>query len=117
MNEIKVGDRIRFTPGSGRNWWHVKARDERYIVAVQQAPFKPKGELLYTVVDLVGWQNKRRNGAGHGVVRSSLNTLGGGYDVGDNGERCDEILTGLRSGEYELSHRRVMSVWDVEVAA
>lgn len=112
---VQVGDRIRFSPGGhGNRWWTVRARDERFIVATMQAPFAPKGDLWYTVVDLTGWQEKRYNGAGNGVVRSSLNTLGGGWDIGPNGEGCDGIIPALRSGEWELSHRRVMNVWSVE---
>lgn len=116
--EIKVGDRIRFTPhlGSGRRWWLVRDRDERFIVATQQAPFQPKGDLRYTVVDLTGWQNKRYNGAGNGIVRSSVNTLGGGWDLGPNGEGAEEIISALHSGKWELSHRRVASVWSIERA-
>lgn len=110
--EIRVGDKIRFHPRGGRRWWAVRARDDRFIVATAQAPFQSKGELWYTVVDLTGWQNKRYNGAGNGIVRSSLNTLGGGWDTSDDG--LAEIIPALRSGEWELSHRRVVSVWSIE---
>jgi hypothetical protein len=110
----RIGDKIRFHPHGGGRWWTIRARDERFIVATTQAPFKPKGELWYTVVDLTGWQSKRYNGAGNSIVRSSLNTLGGGWDVGPNGEGCEAILDGLRSGEWELSHRRVVNVWSME---
>lgn len=119
MPEIQVGDKLRFTPCGRELWpWVVRGCDRRFIVATTQCPFKPKGTLLYTVVDLTGWQDKRYNGAGHGVVRSSLDTIGGGWGTGlfDDAE-CDEILAGLVSGEWDLSHRRVMSVWDIEVVA
>lgn len=109
---VRIGDKIRFDPRGGRRWWTVRDRDDRFIVATAQAPFHPKGELWYTVVDLTGWQNKRYNGAGNGVVRSSLNTLGGGWDTDD--ESLAEIIPALHSGEWELSHRRVVSVWSIE---
>ena len=109
---IRVGDKIRFDPNGGRRWWTVRDRDERFIVATAQAPFQPKGELWYTVVDLTGWQEKRYNGAGNGIVRSSLNTLGGGWDCDDEG--IAEIIPALRSGSWELSHRRVANVWSIE---
>lgn len=113
---IHVGSRIRLVPDTNRRrWWTVRARDERFIVATTQAPFEVKGTLWYTVVDTTGWQQKRYNGAGNGIVRSSLNTLGGGWDIGPNGEGCDEVLSALRSGEWELSHRRVVNVWQIEV--
>jgi len=115
FDDIAVGDKIRFTPcASGKRYWTVRARDERFIVATMQAPFRPKGDLWYTVVDLTGWQDKRYNGAGNGVVRSSLNTLGGGWDLGPEGEGCQEVLGALQSGEWELSHRRVVNVDTIE---
>ena len=109
-DDIAVGERIRFTPNHGRQWWTVRDRDERYIVATAHAPFQPKGTLQYTVVDLTGWQDRRYNGAGNGIVRSSLNTLGGGWNIGADGTGAGEILPALHSGERELSHRRVVNV-------
>jgi hypothetical protein len=116
--QFKPGDRIRFTPSgsSGNRWWTVLDADRRFVVATQQAPFKPKGEIWYTVVDLTGWQEKRYNGAGNGIVRSSLNTLGGGWDC-ETDEGIAAIIPALHSGEWELSHRRVASVWSIEVAS
>lgn len=114
--ELAVGDRFRLVPQPGNRWWTIRARDERFIVATQQAPFQPKGDLQYTVVDLTGWQDKTYNGAGNGIVRSSLNTLGGGYDVGTSGEHCDQLLADLRSGRWELSHRRLLDVHDIETS-
>ena len=115
LDTVRVGDRVRFAPGGHANrWWTVRARDERFIVATMQAPFQPKGTLWYTVVDLIGWQVKQGHGAGNGVVRSSLNTLGGGWDLGPNGEGCAQIIDGLRSGHWELSHRRVINVSSIE---
>lgn len=111
--KIKVGDKVKFFPGGDKQWWTVRDCDNRYIVATLQAPFKPKGTLWYTVVDLVGWQNKKYNGAGNGVVRSSLNTLGGGWDLSDAG--IAEIIPLLHSGRWELSNRRVASVKSIEV--
>lgn len=114
---LRVGDKIAFTPEAGARWpWTVRARDERFIVATSPAPFKPKGTLMYTVVDRTGWQKMSRNGHGHGVVRSSLDILGGGWGDGSYDDAaCAEILSVLRSGEWGLSHRRVLSVWGVEV--
>lgn len=113
---IEIGQRIRFEPQNDAVWWTVRAADERFVIATRQAPFKPKGDLWYTVVDRTGWQAKRYNGAGEGVVRSSLNTLGGGWDIGPDGEGCQEALVALQSGQFELSNRRVMDVRGIEVA-
>lgn len=112
FGELNVGDRIRFMPQRGNRWWTIRARDGRFIVATQQAPFEPRGILRYTVVDLTGWTSKY-NGVGPGKVRSSLNTLGGGAgDVADisTDEGCQAILAALQSGEWELSRRRVVRV-------
>lgn len=105
----KVGDQVQFAPHQPSWWWTVRARDERFIVATHQAPFHPAGTLVYTVVDLTGWQ-RTYNGVGPGVVRSSLNTLGGGLGLGPNGEGCVDALAGLVSGEWTLSVRRVAPV-------
>lgn len=111
--DIKIGDRIRFLPQGGNRWWTVGARDERFIIASQQAPFEPKGTLQYTVVDLTGW-TFTYNGVGPGIVRSSINLIGGGYDLDETGW-ADQMLAELQSGELELSHRRVMRVDRIEV--
>ena len=65
---VLPGDRVRFAqPGSeSRWWWNVRAIDKRYAILTRQAPFRPRGESLYTIVDvergvrgpcdlLVGW--------------------------------------------------------------
>lgn len=116
--DIKVGDKIRFSDHKERKrWWKVMDRDDRYIVAITQAPFMPKGDHWYTVVDLTGWANKHYNYAGNGPIRSSLNTLGGGWDIGPNGEGTELIIPALRSNEWEISNRRVLDVRGVEIKA
>lgn len=115
LSGVAVGDRIRFTPGAQRVWWTVRARDDRFIVATSPVPFQPKGSLYYTVVDLTGWLKKKYNGCGNGVVRSSLNTLGGSWDLGEEGKGADAVIRGLRSGGWELSYRRVADVRSVIV--
>lgn len=113
--KVAVGDKIRFDPNYGTGWWDVRDRDERYIVATRQRRFQPKGNLEYTVVDLTGWQDYQYNGAGPGVVRSSLNTLGGGWDIDPDGKGAEEIIPSLRDDHWELSHRRIVSVAAIEV--
>ena len=110
---LRVGDRIRLTPGSdGKRAWTVRARDERYIVATRIEGFG-RG-IAYTCIDTGDWLDRHYNGQGIRVVRSSLDTLGGGWDLGPNGEGCDDVLQGLRSGQWELSRRRVIDVRGIE---
>lgn len=114
ITDVAIGDQIRFTPDSRpRAWWTVIDRNPEHIVAVRQAPFEPKGTLEYTVT---GHMNGQRNGAGPGLVRSSLNTLGGGWDLSnrDGGAGPEGILAALESGKYELSMRRVVDVQTIE---
>jgi len=108
---VKVGDRIRPVPGDGRTWWLVEARSDRYIIATQQRPFHPKGERQYTVIDTTGWTHAY-NGVNPGVVRSSVNSIGGGHDVDPEGIR--RMLAELESGDLKISHRRVMAVSSIE---
>lgn len=116
-SEISVGDRIVITPRGRELWpWLVRARNERFIVATTQYPFKPKGTLLYTVIDLTGWAKKQYNSVGPGVVRSSLDIIGGGWGDGSYGNAAvKEILDVLVKGEFDLSHRRVLSVHEIEL--
>lgn len=109
---VDVGKRIRFVPESGNRWWTVWASDERYIIATRKAPFSE--ELVYTVVDLTGWTSTY-NGVGPGPVRSSVNSLGGGYDLGPDGEGCAQMLAELNDNTIDLSWRRVVGVTQIEV--
>lgn len=116
LASLQPGARVRFRPSgvSGNRWWLVRVRNERYILATQQEPFAKKGQLIYTIID-TAW-DITYNGVRPGVARSSLNTLGGGWDCTTD-EQCQEALDALESGEFEFSHRRVLGVWDVEIAA
>lgn len=115
---VKVGDKIQFTPrGSGQRWWLVRARDERWIIATQQVPFKPKGTLQYTVVDLTGWTHYC-NGVQPGPARSSINVTGGGWGDGTYSDAdIADMLSALQDPDqpWELSTRRVVAVWAIEV--
>lgn len=107
---MAVGDRIKFVPQNSTRWWTIRARDEQFIIATQQAPFEPRGELQYTVVDLTGWTYKY-NGVGPGVVRSSLDAMGGGWPYDDFDEASlTAALADLQAERWSLSRRRVMGV-------
>lgn len=111
--DLAIGQRIRFRPHASNRWWTIRALDDRYVVATQVAPFT-SNDLQYTIVDLTGWDHTY-NGVGPGVVRSSLNTLGGGYDVGPDGKNCQQLLDDLVAGTHQFSPRRVMAVNAIEV--
>ncbi|KZE41368.1 hypothetical protein [Microbacterium sp. T32] len=115
LSEIQVGDRIRIEPGGReRVWWDVTARDDDHIVAVRPAPFEPKakGTVEYTILASIDY---RYNSAGPGLIRTTVNTIGGGWDLdGRVKEGSEEIVAALASGDWELSHRRLLGVGNVE---
>lgn len=117
FQDISTGDRIRFTAPDTEThrsrWWTVAARDERYIIASRQAPFHSAGLHEYTVIDLVERQHPY-NDVPPGIVRSSLNTLGGGFDTAQEGW-ADTMLAELNDGTWELSNRRLAAVHGIEV--
>ncbi|GAA2036438.1 hypothetical protein GCM10009720_16280 [Yaniella flava] len=117
LEDIVAGDQIRFIPphdgGQRQRWWTVKATDHRYVIASRQALFQPKGTGEYTVIDLIERETSYNN-VGPGIVRSSLNTLGGGYDMDQDGW-ADQMLADLHDGTWELSNRRLAAVHGVEV--
>lgn len=111
-DSIKTGDKIRFAPKTSKRWWTVMARDERYLICEQQRPFHPQGQMQYTVVDLA--RTHTYNGVGPGMARSSVNSLGGGWDMSEPGW-ADTMLAELQSGGHEFSDRRVMTVKRIEL--
>lgn len=117
LEDLEIGDHIRFiAPDSdthGSRWWQVAAADQRYIIAFRQAPFQSKDTYEYTVIDLVERQHPY-NDVPPGIVRSSLNTLGGGYDTSQDGW-ADKMLAELHDGTWELSNRRLAAVQGIEV--
>ena len=113
LDDVNVGDKVRFTPGSRpKAWWEVTARDDKHIVAVRQAAFHPKGVVEYTIVADIDY---RYNFAGPGLIRTTVNTIGGGWDLEDRvTEGSEEIIAVLASGEWELSNRRLIDLTTIE---
>lgn len=114
-DEIRVGDRIRFDPQEQRLWWTVRARSSRYLVAIRQVSFRPRGTLQYSVVDLTWSPRPADHRLPPGIARSSLNIVGGGWGDGTySTQECEEILEAIESGEWELSTRRIRKVAGIE---
>lgn len=68
---LAPGDQLRFAQGGAPSWWwDARAVSERYAVLTHQAPFEPKGTLIYTIID---WQRG---------VRGPCNLVGQGWDFG-----------------------------------
>lgn len=89
---LNPGDHIKLGKDSNPNkWWEVRAVSDRYAVCVRQADFKPKGTLLYTVID------------SEKEIRGPVNLVGYG-DGTYSTEQCEEMLTELVTGALEVSH-------------
>ena len=107
VKQLNVGDRIKIGSISPRGrWWTVRAVDtegNRYAVATCPAPFKPKGEVLYTIIDL-----ERK-------ICGPCNLIGGGYDINEP-QGPWNLLHEIKTGELEISRRNVARYAGVTVA-
>lgn len=112
LDSLTVGDQVRLTPDSRTTWWRVAARNKDHLVLVKQAAFEESGIVEYCVT---GSLNCTYNGQGPGPVRSSLNSLGGGWDMGKDGIDAETAITALESGDRQLSMRRLLGIQSVEV--
>lgn len=110
LPNLKVGVRVRLN--GQRVSWEVTARNDSYIVCVRQAPFSPKGEHQYTIIE---HSDYCYNFAGPGLILTTLNTMGGGWEIdGRVTEGSREIIDALESGEWETSHRRREDLRELE---
>lgn len=111
VSGLAVGDRVRIN--GNRLTWTVTARNDDYVVAVRQAPFQPKGEHQYTIIT---HSDYRYNFVGPGLILTTVNTMGGGWDLdGRVEEGSRELVEALASGEWETSHRRRERLHKLEV--
>lgn len=92
---IPVGARVRLgRVGNRRQWWRVRAADDRYAVLTHQADFRPKGRLKYCVID----QDRQ--------VRGPINLVGHGYGDGTfSDQECAALLAEMQSGALEVTWR------------
>jgi len=86
--------RARFK-GEKRYDWTVQVAGERYTILTKQAPFKPSGELVYTICDA---QEGRRG---------PTDLVGNGWDMSTRGPFIGSraLHVALLSGDVEISHR------------
>lgn len=89
---MQTGTRVKLAHGSRtRNWWTVRASDERFVILNRQAPFAPKGDLEYTIID---WERG---------VRGPCNLIGQGWDT-STAQGCDDLMRWLYK-DVEVSYR------------
>lgn len=95
--ELAVGQQVKFSyPRSERRaWWTVRAvsADGRWAVLTRQAPFQPKGKVVYTIID---WERG---------VRGPCDLLGQGWDF-----KTDLVVDGQRLIRA-LEARRETEAW------
>lgn len=91
---MKRGDRARFF-GEKRFAWTVQVAGSRYTILTKQAPFKPKGELFYTICDA---QFEKRG---------PCNLMGNGWDMQSRGPYIGSraLHVALLSEDVEISNR------------
>lgn len=103
---MKSQDRARFK-GEKRYDWTIQVAGERYTILTKQEPFKPKGELFYTICD---------SELGR---RGPSNFIGNGWDMHSRGPYVGSraLHVALLSGEVEISHRSraAFAQGDIEV--
>lgn len=94
--------------GEKRYDWTIQVAGTRYVILTKPAPFKPRGELLYTICDI---QEGRRG---------PTNLVGNGWDMQTRGPLIGSraLHVALLSGDVEISHRSQYTYTpsDIEVA-
>jgi len=92
------GDKIKIPNVSPfGKWWTVQAVSTRYTIATCQAPFKPKGERYYTIVDH------------EELIAGPCNLIGGGYSMDEEGW-ATQLLGEILSGELEITRRNRVNI-------
>lgn len=68
---LSPGAKIRIAADNNawRKWWTVQAAGSRYVIVTQQAPFRPKGDYVYSILDF------------ETGIRGPSDLIGHGWDV------------------------------------
>ena len=79
----------------GDPWgWTLRAKNERYWILTRNARFKPKGNLLYTIID---WERD---------LRGPCDLVGQGWGDGTySDDECANLLSALEEGRVGVSYR------------
>lgn len=96
ISALRVHSRVRLA-GESRFSWTVQVAGDRYTILTRQAPFRPKGDLDYTICDNVTGKRGPTNVIGNGW---DFNAIGGAYQ----GARLLHIE--LLAGRVEISRRQ-----------
>lgn len=101
--KFRVGDLVKFE--GDRLFFTVRATSPRYTVLSRQAQFRPKGSLVYTVVDALEG------------VRGPANTIGQGWPVEDD-EDCLRLIDELENTyTRQVSYRNRLPLRILEIRA
>lgn len=117
LNTVQIGQQIIFDPvpdqQTATEQWFVKARDERYIIAELSDASNPtiRG---YCVIDTNPAPVAHLENLPPAPVRSSLDTLGGGYDLSQP-DWAETMLAQVNDGTYQLSRRRSIPILGITV--
>lgn len=98
---MQRGDRARFF-GEKNFTWTIQVAGNRYTILTKQAPFKPKGELWYTICD-------------HEYEkRGPCNLVGNGWDMQSRGPYIGSraLHVALLAGDIEISNRNCLRFRD-----
>lgn len=91
--DLEIGQRVKLAHGASTNlFWTVQALDDRFVILTRQAPFRPKGQSQYTIID---WERG---------VRGPCNLIGQGWDI-DEPNGPEDLLQALNN-QLEI-HRRL----------
>lgn len=108
QGRLSRGARIRLSAdnNSWRKWWTVQAAGSRYAIVTQQAPFRPKGDYIYSILDF------------ETGIRGPSDLIGNGWDVSQypSAEIGWRLLhLALLSGRRQITTRNRVSFSIVDV--
>lgn len=101
--DLKPNEQVRLNLGAEQRWWTVRAADTRYAIVTRQAPFRPKGEFEYSILDSTTGNAGPSNLIGNGFWNR-------GEDITVGAER---LLGDLNAGRVEISRRSMLPGFEI----